>query len=95
MVIQANPAKKQTAMTNNSTRISRSEILDLRETIHASGPLPTFGAGVLGLFLCMRLTLTYPRSGLLGVFRTVLVCVSGCLLQVQEIAFGLVGGAIS
>ena len=32
--------------------------------------------------------------GLLGVFRTVLVCVSGCLLQVQEIAFGLVRGAI-
>ena len=33
-------------------------------------------------------------SGLLGVFRTVLVCVSGCLLQVQEIAFDLVGSAI-
>ena len=32
--------------------------------------------------------------GLLGVFRTVLVCVSGCLLQVQEIAFDLVRGAI-
>ena len=33
-------------------------------------------------------------AGLLGVFRTVLVCVSGCLLQVQEIAFDLVRGAI-
>ena len=32
--------------------------------------------------------------GLLGVFRTVLVCVSGCLLQAQEIAFDLVGSAI-
>ena len=32
--------------------------------------------------------------GLLGVFRTVLVCVSGCLLQVQELAFDLVRGAI-
>ena len=33
--------------------------------------------------------------GLLGVFRTVLVCVSGCLLQVQEIAFDFVRGAVS
>ena len=30
-------------MTNSSTRISRSEVLDLCETIHASGPLPVFG----------------------------------------------------
>ena len=48
-------------MTNSSTRISRSEVLDLCETIHASGPLPVFGARVLGLFLCVRLTLTYLR----------------------------------
>ena len=48
-------------MTNNSTRISRSEVLDLCETIHASGPLPEFGARVLGMFLCVRLTLTYLR----------------------------------
>ena len=34
------------------------------------------------------------RSGLLGVFRTVLVCASGCLLQTQELAFDLVGSAI-
>ena len=46
-------------MTNSSTRISRSEVLDLCETIHASGPLPVFGARALGLFLCVRLTLTY------------------------------------
>ena len=44
-------------MTNSSTRISRSEVLDLCETIHASGPLPVFGARALGLFLCVRLTL--------------------------------------
>ena len=48
-------------MTNSSTRISRSEVLDLCETIHASGPLPVFGARALGLFLCVRLTLTYLR----------------------------------
>ena len=48
-------------MTNSSTRISRSEVLDLCEAIHASGPLPVFGARVLGLFLCVRLTLTYLR----------------------------------
>ena len=35
------------------------------------------------------------ETGLLGVFRTVLVCVSGCLLQTQELTFGLVRGAIS
>ena len=29
--------------------------------IYASGPLPVFGARVLGLFLCVRLTLTYLR----------------------------------
>ena len=48
-------------MTNNSTRISRSEALDLCEAIHASGPLPVFGARALGLFLCVRLTLTFLR----------------------------------
>ena len=37
-------------MTNSSTRLSRSEVVDLCETIHASGPLPVFGARVLGLF---------------------------------------------
>nr|WP_303769827.1 transposase family protein [Actinomyces oris] len=31
------------------------------ETIHASGPLPAFGGRVLGLFLCVRLPLTYLR----------------------------------
>ena len=51
-------------MTNSSTKISRSEVLDLCETIHASGPLPVFGARVLGLFLCVRLTLTYLRHNL-------------------------------
>ena len=30
----------------------------------ASGPLPVFGARVLGLFLCVRLTLTYLRHNL-------------------------------
>ena len=35
--------------------------MDLCETIHASGPLPVFGARALGLFLCVRLTLTYLR----------------------------------
>ena len=48
-------------MTNSSTRISRSEVVDLCETIHASGPLSVFGARALGLFLCVRLTLTYLR----------------------------------
>ena len=45
-------------MTNSSTRITRDDVLDLCEAIHASGPLPVFGARVLGLFLCVRLTLT-------------------------------------
>ena len=48
-------------MTNSSTRITRDDVLDLCETIHASGPLPVFGARALGLFLCVRLTLTYLR----------------------------------
>ena len=44
-------------MTNSSTRIPRCEVMGLCETIHASGPLPVFGARVLGLFVCVRLTL--------------------------------------
>ena len=32
--------------------------------------------------------------GLLGVFGQCLFCASGCLLQVQELAFDLVGSAI-
>ena len=51
-------------MTNSSTRITRDDVLDLCEAIHASGPLPVFGARVLGLFLCVRLTLTYLRHNL-------------------------------
>ena len=51
-------------MTNSSTRIPRCEVMGLCETIHASGPLPVFGARVLGLFLCVRLTLTYLRHNL-------------------------------
>ena len=46
---------------NSSTRITRDDVLDLCEAIHASGPLPVFGARALGLFLCVRLTLTYLR----------------------------------
>ena len=50
---------------NNSTRITRNEVVDLCETIHAANPdLPAFGARVLGLFLCVRLTLTYLRHNL-------------------------------
>ena len=48
-------------MTNSSTRITRDDVLDLCEAIHASGPLPVFGARALGPFLCVRLTLTYLR----------------------------------
>lgn len=64
MVIQANSIKKQAAKMNSSTRISRSEVLDLREAIHASGPLPAFGVRAWGLFLCVRLNLTYLRHNL-------------------------------
>ena len=49
---------------NSSTRITRDDVLDLCETIHADGPLPAFGARVLGLFLCVCLTLTYLRHNL-------------------------------
>ena len=50
---------------NNSTRIPRREVVDLCETIHAtSAGLPAFGARVLGLHLCVRLTLTYLRHNL-------------------------------
>ena len=51
-------------MTNSSTRIPRCEVMGLCEAIHASGRLPVFGARVLGLFLCVRLTLTYLRHNL-------------------------------
>ena len=50
---------------NSSARITRSEVVDLCETIHAVSPdLPAFGARVLGLYLCVRLTLTYLRHNL-------------------------------
>ena len=62
-------------MTNSSTRISRSEVLDLCEAIHVSGPLPVFGARVLGLFLCVRLTLTYLRHNLSQELLTEVYCV--------------------
>ena len=61
---------------NSSTRISRSEVVDLCETIHASGPLPVFGARVLGLCLCVRLTLTYLRHNLPQELLAELYCVS-------------------
>ena len=63
-------------MTNSSTRITRDDVLDLCETIHASGPLPVFGARVLGLFLCVRLTLTYLRHNLPQELLAELYCVS-------------------
>ena len=47
---------------NSSTRITRGEVVDLCETIFAENPdLPAFGARALGLYLCVRLTLTYLR----------------------------------
>ena len=61
---------------NSSTRISRSEVLDLCETIHATSPdLPVFGARALGLFLCVRLTLTYLRHNLSQELLTEVYCV--------------------
>lgn len=48
-------------MTNSSTRISRSEVVDLCGMIYRLGPLPVCGDRTLGLFLCVRLTLTYLR----------------------------------
>ena len=63
-------------MTNNSTRISRSEVLDLCEAIHASCPLPEFGARVLGMFLCVRLTLTYLRHNPCQELLAEVYCVS-------------------
>ena len=52
-------------MTNSSTRIPRCEVVGLREAIFAENPdLPVFGARALGLFLCVRLTLTYLRHNL-------------------------------
>ena len=65
-------------MTNSSTRISRSEVLDLRETIHASGPLPVFGARALELFLCVRLTLILAApQPVPGAARRGLLCLAG------------------
>ena len=50
---------------DSSTRITRSEVVGLCGTIHAANPdLPAFGARVLGVFLCVRLTLTYLRHNL-------------------------------
>ena len=49
---------------DSSTRIPRCEVVGLCEAIHASGRLPAFGVRVLGLFLCMRLTLTCLRHNL-------------------------------
>ena len=52
-------------MMNSSTRITRGEVVDLCETIFAENPdLPAFGARALGLYLCVRLTLTYLRHNL-------------------------------
>ena len=52
-------------MTNSSTRIPRCEVVGLCDAIFAENPdLPAFGARVLGLFLCVRLTLTYLRHNL-------------------------------
>ena len=44
--------------------------------IYASGPLPVFGARVLGLFLCVRLTLTYLRHNLPQELLAEVYCVS-------------------
>ena len=63
-------------MTNGSTRITRDDVLDLCEAIHASGPLPVFGVRVLGLFLCVRLTLTYLRHNLPQELLAEAYCVS-------------------
>ena len=57
--------QERIATVNSSTRITRSEVVDLCETIHAASlDLPAFGARVLVLFLCVRLTLTYLRHNL-------------------------------
>ena len=45
-------------------RFLRSEVVDMCEAIFDMGPLPVFGARMLGLFLCVRLTLTYLRHNL-------------------------------
>ena len=45
-------------------RILRSEVVDMCAAIFDMGPLPVFGARMLGLFLCVRLTLTYLRHNL-------------------------------
>ena len=52
-------------MTDSSTRTPRCEVVGLCEAIFAENPdLPVFGARLLGLFLCVRLTLTYLRHNL-------------------------------
>ena len=62
---------------NSSTRITRDDVLDLCEAIHASGPLPVFGARVLGgVFLCVRLTLTYLRHNPCQELLAEVYCVS-------------------
>ena len=44
---------------NGITKITHSEVVDLRKTIHAASPdLLAFGVRVPDPFLCVRLTLT-------------------------------------
>ena len=57
-------------------RILRSEVVDMCEAIFDMGPLPVFGARMLGLFLCVRLTLTYLRHNLPQELLTEACCVS-------------------
>jgi len=40
---------------NSSARITRGEVTDLCEAIHAAGPLPVFGVRVPDLHRCVRL----------------------------------------
>ena len=64
-------------MTNSSTRIPRCEVMGLCEAIFAENPdLPVFGARVLGLFLCVRLTLTYLRHNPCQELLAEVYCVS-------------------
>ena len=49
---------------NSSTRITRDDVLDLCETIHATSPdLPVLGARVLGLHLTLILAEAQPAPG--------------------------------
>ena len=62
---------------DSSTRITCGEVVGLCEAIHAANPdLPAFGVRVLGVFLCVRLTLTYLRHNLPQDLLTELYCVS-------------------